>query len=144
MSSWTWFIAGIVLLFSELVLPMGFFLFLLGVAAALVGIATEFGLVAGWQTQAVAFAVLAVVFPFAFAARLKKAFFRKSTEASDDTIGKVVVVAEDIAAGGDGSGELWGSVWRLKNVGSTTLPAGAKAVVVAAHGVTLHVNVADK
>ncbi len=143
MSSVTWFIVGIVFLCSELLVPTGFFLFLLGIAASLVGVITLTGLVPWWQAQLGVFAVLAVLFPFAFAAKLKRMFLGKSHGGSNDTTGKIVVLTESIAPGAIGSGELWGSTWRVKNVDSIEFPTGTEVVVVHAEGVTLQIRRRD-
>jgi membrane protein implicated in regulation of membrane protease activity len=140
MSSLTWFIVGIVFLCSELLVPTGFFLFLLGIAASLVGVVTLSGLVPWWQAQFAIFAVLAVLFPFAFAAKLKRMFLGSSHPGSNDTTGKIVVLSESVAPGAIGSGELWGSTWRVKNVDSIEFATGTEVIVVHAEGVTLQIR----
>lgn len=140
MSSVAWFIIGVVLLVSELVFPTGFFLFLLGVAATLVGFFGLTGLVASWEIQTVIFGVLAILLPLVFVGRLRTKFLGNSKNAGGDTTGQIVTVANAIQPGEIGTGELWGSPWRIKNVDTVILMPKSEVIVVNAEGVTLDVR----
>ena len=143
MSSWTWFIVGALLLASELVMPTGFYLFLFGVAAFVVGGISMLGVLPGWEVQVGLYAVVAVSLAYTFATRLRTKLLGKSKSGSNDAIGKSIVIADLIRPGETGSGELWGSPWRVKNVDSRDLPAKCEGIIVHAEGVTLHVRNKD-
>ncbi len=140
MAGWIWLIIGIALCIAEMVVVSGFFLFLLGVSALLLGLLVLSGLLQTWPLQAVVFSVLAIASWILFGSRLKGALSRSNEASSDDTKGKVVQADGAIPPGHVGSGELWGSTWRLKNVGDEVIPSGAECVVVDVEGVTLHVT----
>jgi membrane protein implicated in regulation of membrane protease activity len=57
-----------------------------------------------------------------------------------DAVGKVVTVSEVLAPGAVGKGELWGSSWRVRNVGTGVLDPATEAVVVEVEDLTLCVK----
>ena len=57
-----------------------------------------------------------------------------------DLVGEVGVVEDEIASDRSGSLALRGSTWNARNRASTSLPAGARARVVAVDGVTLDIE----
>jgi membrane protein implicated in regulation of membrane protease activity len=123
---------------AELVTPAGFYLFFLGVSALVVGGITATGLLQTIEAQGLLFAVLALASCILFA----RAFQRRMRvpKMKEDTLGQIVKVVAAVPAGELGSGELWGSPWRIQNVDSRDLPADSKAVVVGIEGVTLQVK----
>jgi len=139
MAGWTWCVIGLVLFVAELFIPSGFFLLVLGIAGILVGLIMLTGIPLGWALQTVVFCVIAIALWVLLAGRLQKAISRK-TPSTEGTDGKVVKVLAPIAPGEIGSGELWGSTWRIKNVGLVPLTVGLEVVVVHSEGVTLHVR----
>ena len=139
MSGWFWIAAGLALCIMELVVISGFFLFLLGVSGLLLGLLVLSGLFPTWPIQAAVFSVLAVISWLVFGKRLQGALGVAKSRA-DDTKGKEIRVVEEIAPGQLGSGELWGSPWRIKNIDAEVLPAGSECVVVDTEGVTLRVT----
>jgi len=139
MDYWIWLVLGIGLMALELFVPTGFYLFILGLAGVLVGLVVATGLMTSFNVQAVAFSVVAIGIWFGLGEKLRRLFFKKPAQPGQ-LVGKVVKVASAIPAGQVGSGDLWGTQWRLENVDSVELQAGAKAVVVAAEGVTLKVK----
>ncbi len=139
MESWHWFVIGIAALALEIFLVTGFYLFILGMAAILVGAIAFSGLLPLWQHQALLFAVSAVLFWILFAGRLQK-LIRRGEQNVSDVVGQTVKVMETIAPGHRGSGELWGSPWKVENVGDGIISAGAECVVVASEGITLKVK----
>ena len=60
MAWWVWAVAGLLLLGTELLIPVDFFVFFLGVAALGVSVAAAFG-VTGMSGQLLLFSVLAVL-----------------------------------------------------------------------------------
>jgi membrane protein implicated in regulation of membrane protease activity len=140
MSGWFWAIAGIALLVLEVCVPVGFFFFLLGGAALLVSAGVFLMILPGLNLQLLAFALLAILFPLGFRAKLKTLFPRKLMSGGGETVGQIVVVKENIAPSSLGSGELWGSPWRVKNVDTEALEAGSQAIVTGSEGITLLVK----
>lgn len=139
MTGWLWIIIGIALCTVELLVASGFFLFLLGVSGIILGTLVLAGLFQAWPIQAAVYAVIAVICWLLFGNRLKK-ILAVSNEQAYDTKGKTIKVTGRIEPGQVGSGELWGSAWRLKNVGNVPIDAGSECIIVDAEGVTLHVT----
>lgn len=135
---WFWCIGGLALMIAELITPAGFYLFFLGVSALVVGGIIATGLLQTIEAQGLLFAVLALASCILFA----RAFQRRMRvpKMKEDTLGQIVKVVAAVPAGELGSGELWGSPWRIQNVDSRDLPADSKAVVVGIEGVTLQVK----
>jgi|688.fasta_scaffold278766_2 membrane protein implicated in regulation of membrane protease activity len=141
-SSW-WLLGGIGFLVLELFLPVGFYFFLLGCSAMLVGGVVAIGFLPTLNLQLAAFVVMAILFPFVFAAKLKAIFPRKVDGSGSDMIGQIVTVQDLILPGAIGVGHLWGSPWRIKNIDSSSFDKGHEVVVVSAEGVTLSVKRRD-
>ncbi len=136
---WLWCIIGLGGVAIELVAPMGFYLFLLGIAGIVTGALVATGLLDGWPAQAILFAVLSLANCALFAKPLQK-FLRGETKAREDTVGQTVKITAAVAPGAMGAAELWGSSWRVRNVDSRELVADSECVVIAVEGVTLHVK----
>jgi len=139
MESWIWLVIGVGLVTMELIIPCGFYLFILGVSAFGVGLLVHFGIVLSWSAQATLFCAIAVACWLIFGQRMRAA--RKHTVKKHGQLeGSVVRITGDIAPGASGSGELWGTQWRVENVGHAGLEAGAEALVVASEGLSLKVK----
>jgi membrane protein implicated in regulation of membrane protease activity len=137
MSGWTWCLIGLVLIFLELALPSGFYLFLLGVSAVVVGGIALLGIVPGLTEQLLLFSFVAIVTCFCLARKLQQSLKgRKPMTAK--AVGKTVKVTELIVPGAVGNGDLWGSTWRVRNVGDENLDQASEALVVEVEGLTLH------
>jgi membrane protein implicated in regulation of membrane protease activity len=143
MGSSLWLLGGIGFLVLELFVPVGFYFFLLGCSAMLVGGVVAIGFLPTLNLQLGAFVVMAIAFPFIFAAKLKELFPRKIDGSGSDMIGQIVTVQDLILPGAIGVGQLWGSPWRIKNTDSTSIDKGDEVVVVSAEGVTLSVKRRD-
>ena len=137
MAWWIWVAMGFMLLVWEMIIPSGFFLFLFGIAALIVGliVGADIGIV--WWLQWVIFVVLALALAVAFAKRLQQMMASKEKPEGSQTVGAVIVISGDIPAGGVGNAELWGTRWRVKNLTNESLKAGSSATVSAVEGVTL-------
>jgi len=139
---WGWFIAGLLLLVAELVLP-GVFLMWVGIAALILGV---FSLILwpypfwGWQLQAVLFAVFSVVSILVG----RKLLSRRET-ASDQPflnqrtaslVGRSAVLREPIT---DGRGRIHidDTSWIVEG---PDLPAGTHVKIVSADGRSLRVE----
>ena len=139
MAPWIWLVLGLGLIALELFIPIGFYLFILGVSAVLVGAAAMSGLLGSLIGQAALFCLVAVVVWIGLGEKLRRLFFKKGTQPGQ-VIGRVITVSADIAPGQHGSGELWGVQWRLENVDSAPIRAGSEVIVTGAEGITLRVK----
>jgi membrane protein implicated in regulation of membrane protease activity len=142
MPAWIWLVLGISLVIFELLVPSGFFLFILGLAGIAVGALVAAGLVAGWIYEVTSYCVIAIVCWLALGKRLAGIFAGKGfgEQQQGQIVGAIVAVSSDIPVGGKGVGTLWGTQWRLENIDSAPLVAGSEAVVVASQGIMLQVK----
>ena len=134
-------ILGAVLLGAELfAVDAQFYLVFLGVSAAIVGLATLFGVTMPEWGQWLAFAIVSVIFFVAF----RKALYTKirgGGQGFENKIaGESVKVSDDIAPGDRGRAEYRGSDWNIHNVGELSISAGSHAKVVEVDGLTLKVE----
>jgi membrane protein implicated in regulation of membrane protease activity len=139
MEPWIWLVLGLGLVALELFVPSGFYLFILGISAIVVGAMAALGLVTAWGAQSLIFSLMAVGVWLGLGERLRKRFFKRSAHPGE-VVGRIITVPADITPGQHGSGELWGVQWRLENVDSVTIPAGHEVVVTGAEGITLRVK----
>ena len=140
MTWWSWMILGAVLLGAELfAVDAQFYLVFLGVSAALVGLASLFGIVMPEWVQWMAFAVLSLFFFFTFRKTLY-AKLRAGGEGYRTSIaGESVRIDHDLAPGAHGRTAYRGSKWNVHNVGEQPISGGSRAKVVKVDGLTLHV-----
>ena len=141
MTWWGWMILGAVLLGAELfAVDAQFYLVFLGVSAAVVGLASLFGLVMPEWAQWLAFAILALVFFVTF----RKALYQKLRHGGpgfENPISSAsITVTDEVAPGSDSRAEYRGSEWTIRNVGDSAIAAGSRAKVVKVDGLTLHVE----
>lgn len=139
MNGWLWCVVGLALIILEVLNPSGFYLLMLGVSGLIVGATMLVGVPLSLSAQLAIFGLLALFGCFGPARILWSKFLSKDRP-SHDAIGKTVKLNEAVGPGAYGAGELWGSVWRVKNVGSGILEPGSECVVVGVEGVTLHVQ----
>ena len=139
MAAWLWIVIGIILMMIELMIPSGFFLFIVGMAGLLVGAVSAIGLVQSWIPQGLLFCVMAVGLWILLGKRLQ-GILKPTAFKEGKLVGSTVLLSEDIAPGASGSGVLWGTQWRLENIDSVVLNAGSEAVVVASQGIGLQVK----
>jgi len=141
MTWWGWMILGAVLLGAELfAVDAQFYLVFLGVSAAVVGLATLFGVVLPEWGQWLAFAIVSLVFFLTFRKTLYGKI-RGGGKGFEDTIaGGSVTVTDEVLPGGDGRAKYRGTEWTIHNVGESAISAGARAKVVQVDGLTLHVE----
>lgn len=139
---WTWAIAGLVLLGTELFIPLDFFVFFLGVAALGVSTGAWLELVTTTSAQLLCFSVLAVVTTVGLrtplVARLRRA---QDTGVGIETlIGEVAVLSGSLAPGDVGKAELRGTTWTVRSEHGETLPAGRRCRVQRVEGLVLWVR----
>lgn len=141
MTWWAWMIIGAVLLGAELfAVDAQFYLVFLGVSAAVVGLATLFGLQLPEWGQWLAFAVVSLAFFVTFRRTLYDKIRGGGEGYQQKYVGEVVTVDDEIAAGGRGRAQYRGSDWNIQNVGDSPLSAGSHAKVVEVDGLTLKVE----
>ena len=142
MEAWLLFVIGIVLCVAELFGPTGFFLVILGLGSILTGGLTYFGLVSTWIPQATVFSILSLAIWFLFGDSLQR-LLRTGEKGYGGLIGQTAVARETVAPGHKGGGEMWGSPWRLENVGSSIIQSGDECEVVSSDGLVLRVKRRD-
>ena len=140
LGTWNWLIFGVILMALELIAP-GVFLFWLGLAALLVGLAS-FGFDLSWQIQILMFAVFA-----AAAVPLWRRLARSHAgdgaspflnKRADALIGRVFTLEKPIVDG-TGTVRIDDTIWRIAGPDA---PAGSRVRIVQADGASLTVAVA--
>ena len=101
MTWWAWMILGAVLLGAELIaVDAQFYLVFLGVSAAVVGLATLFGVTLPEWGQWLAFAIMSLLFFFTFRTALYNKLRSGGQGFGNNITGDSVSVTEDLAPGG--------------------------------------------
>jgi len=141
LGAWNWLISGVVLMALELIAP-GVFLFWLGLAALLTGMAS-FVVTPSWQIQILMFAVFA-----ALAVPLWRRLARGNAADSADSpflnkradalVGRIFTLEKPIVDGA-GTVRIDDTVWR---VSGPDAPAGSRVKIVQADGASLTVAAA--
>lgn len=139
MDAWIWYVVGIALLAAELFVSTGFYLLILGLAALFVGVVTQLGIVGTWVLQAVIFSLTSLTMWYFLAERLQTLLRSKEKEYKG-LIGQLARAQETIAPGHKGGGELWGSPWKMENVGSSVINTGDECEVLSSDGLVLQVR----
>lgn len=137
MEWWIWCVLGVVLLGAELLIPGGFFLFVVGLGALTLGALTLIGVPLSDNAQYLLFAFLSLVFLFTLRRKLDRRLFRNSPDISDDLSGKEISVSKALAPNEEGSIEFRGTVWRALNHGDSALSQGDKARIERVDGLKL-------
>jgi membrane protein implicated in regulation of membrane protease activity len=142
MAWWSWMVLGAVLLALELFAgDAQFYLVFLGVSAALVGLASLFGIAIPEWGQWLAFASLSLVFFFTFRRTLYKKIRGGGEDYPEDTLtGESIDLTADLEPGKEVRTQYRGSNWTVRNVGDEVIAGGSRARIVKADGLTLHVN----
>lgn len=137
-----WWIAALLLIVAEIVLP-GFFLLWVGLAAAGVGVLLLLMPELSPTGQATAFAVLAFASCFAYwrlaRERLRETPAPTLNRRAEQLIGQRYVLATAIE-NGRGKARVGDSLWSVEG---PDLPAGASIAVVGVDGSLLRVQAAD-
>jgi membrane protein implicated in regulation of membrane protease activity len=139
-----WFLIGLALVMSEFMLP-GVILVFFGAGCWVTALTTWLGLTGSWTSQLLVFALSSVVMLLLlrrwFRARLSGYLGADhDPEANlDDLAGQAVTVTTAIAPGSDAGRVLYkGAEWSARS--TTDIPAGSRAVITAADGITLVVR----
>ena len=142
LSWWTWVIAGLVLMFAELLVPTGFFLFFFGVGAVVTGILTSLGWLTSFLFQGPAFIVISLVCVFLLRKPLLTKFHLQNPTASvDSLVGETAQALEAIAPQAIGKVQLRGSSWSALNTGSSPIALDVRCKVEKVEGLMLHVKI---
>ncbi len=139
MAWWLWLLIGILLILSESVIPLAFYLFFFGVSACVLSILLGLGVPLSTEIQWVLFPGLAVLLILGLRRFVAKPHVNGSSTDMSSLIGDVGLTLSGIPAGGDGHVEVRGSQWGAKNVSTTSLGSKARVKVVGMHGLTLDV-----
>jgi len=139
---WGWIVVGALLLGSEMLVPMDFWLVFAGIAAIAVGLVATIAPGLSPAAQWALFAVLAVVSTMFFRQLVHKRFpSRASDSRVDDTlIGDAGRALEAMASGALGRVELRGSTWSARNADPASIEVGERVRVERVEGLTLHVR----
>jgi membrane protein implicated in regulation of membrane protease activity len=142
MAWWMWAIAGLLLLGTELLIPVDFFVFFLGVAALGVSGTVALGLVTTTSGQLFLFSILAVLATVALraplVARLRRA---QDTGVGIETlIGEVATLSGALSPGDVGKAELRGTTWSVRSEHAEALPAGRRCRVQRVEGLVLWIR----
>jgi membrane protein implicated in regulation of membrane protease activity len=134
-------ILGAVLLGAELfAVDAQFYLVFLGVSAAIVGLATLFGITLPEWGQWLAFAIISLIFFFTFRAALYNKLRSGGQGFKDSIESASIAVADDLEPGATGRAEYRGSEWTIRNVGTDSISGGSRARVVEVDGLTLKIE----
>lgn len=138
LGAWSWIILGVLLLAVEIVAP-GSFILWLGIAALVTGV-LAFVFELAWQTQLIAYSILAVLavtgWWFYSGGRRPRGPDPVLHRRSEMYVGRVYTLDQPIV---DGAGRVHieDTVWRITG---PDLPAGTKVRVAAADGAVLQVE----
>lgn len=134
---WVWLTIGCALLAAELVTGT-FIIVFFGFGAILTAIAALIGL-SNLSFQITFFAVMSLIFLFAFRKKFLKHREGKSTSLMSSDVHKTLSLSEDIPAGGQATVNYQGSPWTAVNVSSEALTKGSLAKIVKVDGIKLFV-----
>jgi membrane protein implicated in regulation of membrane protease activity len=138
-----WFVAGLVLILSEFMLP-GVVLVFFGAGAWLTALTSWLGLTPGWSSQLLVFGVSSVLLIVLLRRRLRLRFFghvggeQDPVDNLDELAGEHVVVTRAVTPEDGGQVEYKGAAWQARS--ETPLEVGQRAVVTAVDGITLIVR----
>lgn len=136
---WIWVVGGLILMGLESVLPVGFYLFFLGLAAVATGTLTWLGILGTLFQQGLA-ALIAIAAVVAIRKPVVAKFKLAPETTVDSMVGETATALDSIAASAAGRVELRGTTWSARNVGETEIPSRAKCRVERVDGLTLEVR----
>jgi membrane protein implicated in regulation of membrane protease activity len=134
-------ILGAVLLGAELfAIDAQFYLVFLGLSAALVGLASLFGIAMPEWAQWLSFAALSLVSFFTFRKSLYEKIRGGMVGFHETLVGNTIDVPEELGPGAKTRLDYRGTKWTARNVGDTVIAGGASAIVVEVDGLTLRIK----
>ncbi|MEM7763148.1 MAG: NfeD family protein [Pseudomonadota bacterium] len=138
---WGWIVLGLLLMAAELALiDAAFYLLFIGLSAVLTGVLLVAGIPMALWLQWVVFGVTGAVTAVLFRQSLYDKLRGQPIGFEDQVDGRQVAILEDVAAGDETRVEFRGSRWDATNVGSRTLKAGEKAIILKASGSRLEID----
>ena len=140
MEWWIWLLAGLLLLFAELLTPGGFYIIFFGIGAIVVGILARFQAAGPTWFQFILFSIVSVLTLWLFREKLLQLTRARSSDGVDNLVGETAVLLEDISANGIGKAEMRGTSWNTRNVGDKPLARGQRCRVERVEGLTLFVR----
>ena len=140
MAWWAWCIGGFVLLAGEIFAPTGFFLFIIGMGALIVGGILALGLELAPSMQLLAYGVITFILMFSIRKPLLGLLKPGTPATASEIEGSEIIVSNDIPPGAEGTGELRGVVWRIRNTGQGIARGGNRYRVDRAEGFLLHIQ----
>ncbi|MCB0309086.1 MAG: hypothetical protein KDD48_06925 [Bdellovibrionales bacterium] len=142
MTWWTWIILGLVLLFLEVGLISGFFLFFSGFSGILVGLIVRLGFLQSEWSQWLCFTVFAFVLIILFRKKLMSRLKgRTQKDFKDDLSGEIATCRENILPGALGNVECRGTTWKARNMSDKEMTNGQACKVLVAEGLVLNIVV---
>lgn len=140
MEWWIWIIGGLVLLGIELFVPMGFYLFIMGLSCLTVGALAYMNILTDANNQYLVVAILGIALMFLVRKPLAAMMMSLGKETGSDITAQKVTVSETILPGASGRGEHSGTTWNVRNDTEGTLNAGHAYRVSRTEGLTLIVK----
>lgn len=140
MEWWIWFLAGFGLLVAEIIIPTGFFLFFFGLGALALGALLSTGVELSAGVQGILYAVISVLLVLAARKKVLGVLQVDSINPDSRIEGEFVTLNQNLPVLAQGKGELGGSLWTVRNVGTEPLFAGAQVRVIRRDGLTLEVS----
>lgn len=138
---WGWMIFGAFLLGSELLgVEAGFYLVLIGVAAALTGLIEVAGLELAPWVQWIVFAVLGLVLMVFFRKKLYEKLRGGGVGYDAGPTGDYVEIQETLKPGEKGRIAYRGSNWTVFNAGSEVVEKGTSVRISSVDGLTLNIK----
>ena len=143
-ASLIWFLAGLVLIFLEFLVP-GVILIFFGIGAWLAALTTYLGVTSFIQSQLIIFAITSILLLVLLRKWIKGKFYghvsdvQDLTKNVDEFTGKSVVVVRDLIPGKmEGSVEFKGTTWRA--VSEEHIKSGEVAVITDTDGIILKIR----
>lgn len=131
-----WFIAGLIFLIVEMLVPSAFFFTCFGLGAVAAGVAAFFGCPPlGLWAVFIAVSLLLVLFARPIMKPLMKQGARRSNV--DELIGKEAMVTREIAPHAPGLVRIGGETWKAES--SDVVAAGERVRIARVEGTKLHV-----
>jgi membrane protein implicated in regulation of membrane protease activity len=137
---WQWMVLGVFLLGAEIAVDAEFYLVFLGISAITLGLIGIAPMAIPIWGQWVIFSLVAIINLSLFRSRIYRRIRGQVPDRVEGVDGEIAHVDEEIASGEFGSARLRGTVWQAKNVGTTTLAQGSRAIVIGADGLILSIR----
>jgi membrane protein implicated in regulation of membrane protease activity len=136
MDWWIWLIIGLVLLGTEIFLPLDFFLFFIGLAFITSGTISSLGITNDPSILFTITGIASVVYLVTLRPLIRKKFVRINKNVSDIQ-GQEVEITSEIAPGKTGSGSMRGSTWQVRNKTNVVLKEGSTQTISSIDGLVL-------